>query len=53
MVKKIAEFLEFEPEFGHLLTGKLYQPNSKWVPILNHGRIRQQRKGMGSAFHLL
>ena len=47
MVQKVAVKCEFEARLGHAVTGKLCQPNSKWVPVSNKGRIRQQKERDG------
>ena len=41
------------PGFGELVSGKLCQPSSKWVPFSNRGRILLQNEMGVSAIRML
>ena len=47
IAQKVAVSREFEAELGHTATGKLCQYSSKWVPLLNKGKIRQPKERAG------
>ena len=48
MEQKVTRSREIETGIRHLC-----QSSSKWVSSSNQGLIRQRKRGMGSAFHLL
>ena len=48
MVQKVAVLREFEALLRHAVTGKLYQPSRKWVPVFELGKDKAA-KGEGWA----
>ena len=47
LCRRLLEGPRFKTQLGHLATGKFCQPINKWVPVLNQGKIRQQKEKDG------